>query len=337
MIFKSYQIREKFEIINNCKGILIYGENLGLKNDIKEFFKIRYKQSEIITFFQDEIIKNKDILLKEILNTSLFNPEKTIIVFEVSEKILSVVNEVIEQNVKNFKIILFAGELEKRSKLRNLFEKEDKLAIVACYNDTEITLRNYVASMLKGFKNLDSETINLIIENSNKDRNIIKNEIEKIKNCFPEKEIKNQELPELLNFKEIKDFDEMRHVTFTGNKEKLGELLSYAKFSSEDVMYYLTAMTNRLKKMKETLEIDETVGNIENSINLLKIKVFWKDKPNFVNEVRRFDKKKIDKTLEKLRDLEILIKTQPKINSGVVLKDFLVNFCNLQSNASLKA
>ena len=48
-------------------------------------------------------------------------------------------------------------------------------------------------------------------------------------------------------------------------------------------------------------------------------------------------KKKIDKTLEKLRDLEILIKTQPKINSGVVLKDFLVNFCNLQSNASLKA
>ena len=337
MIFKSYQIREKFEIINNRKGILIYGENLGLKNDIKEFFKIRYKQSEIITFFQDEIIKNKDILLKEILNISLFNPEKTIIVFEVSEKIFSVVNEAIEQKVKNFKIILFAGELEKRSKLRNLFEKEDKLAIVACYNDTEITLRNYVASMLKGFKNLDSETINLIIENSNKDRNIIKNEIEKIKNCFPEKEIKNQELPELLNFKEIKDFDEMRHVTFTGNKEKLGELLSYAKFSSEDVMYYLTAMTNRLKKMKETLEIDETVGNIENSINLLKIKVFWKDKPSFVNEVRRFDKKKIDKTLEKLRDLEILIKTQPKINSGVVLKDFLVNFCNLQSNASLKA
>ena len=44
-----------------------------------------------------------------------------------------------------------------------------------------------------------------------------------------------------------------------------------------------------------------------------------------------------DKTLEKLRDLEILIKTQPKINSGVVLKDFLVNFCNLHSNASLKA
>ena len=129
----------------------------------------------------------------------------------------------------------------------------------------------------------------------------------------------------------------MRYVTFTGNKEKLGELLSYAKFSNEDVMYYLTAMTNRLKKMKETLEIDETVGNIENSINQLKIKVFWKDKPSFVNEVRRFDKKKIDKTLEKWRDLEILIKTQPKINSGVVLKDFLVNFCNLQSNASLKA
>ena len=44
------------------------------------------------------------------------------------------------------------------------FEKEDKLAIIACYNDTEITLRNYVASMLKEFKNLDlvkQENINV--------------------------------------------------------------------------------------------------------------------------------------------------------------------------------
>ena len=337
MIFKSYQIRENFEVINNKKSILIYGENLGLKNDIKEFFKKKYKKTEIISFFQNEIIKNKNTLLNETFNVSLFNSQKTIIIFETSEKITATIKEIVEKKEKGYKIILLAGELEKKSKLRNIFEKDNELAIIACYSDTEITLRNYVSSMLKQYENLDNNIIDLIIENSNKDRNIIKNEIDKIKNCFPEKEIKTQELPDLLNYREIKDFEEMRNVTFTGNKEKLADLLSYAKFSNEDVIYYMSSLINRLKKIQETLKISEEGRNLEESLNLLKTKVFWKDKSRFIDEVKRFDMNKIDQTLQKLKEMEILVKTQSKINSEVILKNFLVSLCNIQSNASLKA
>ena len=38
MIVKSYEIQKK-SLTNNYKFFLLYGENVGLKNDLKEFIK----------------------------------------------------------------------------------------------------------------------------------------------------------------------------------------------------------------------------------------------------------------------------------------------------------
>ena len=41
-----------------------------------------------------------------------------------------------------------------------LFEKNNDLAIIPCYNDTEITLRKLIQNELKDFKNLNSNITN---------------------------------------------------------------------------------------------------------------------------------------------------------------------------------
>ena len=79
MIFKSYIIEENFEHIHNCKLFLFYGENEGLKQEFKEKLKKQNKTKEILNLFQDEIIKNKKILINKIINKSLFN-EKIIFI-----------------------------------------------------------------------------------------------------------------------------------------------------------------------------------------------------------------------------------------------------------------
>ena len=73
MIFKSYIIEENFETIHNCKLFLFYGENQGLKQEFKEKLKKQNKTKEILNLFQDEIIKNKNILINEIKNKSLLS------------------------------------------------------------------------------------------------------------------------------------------------------------------------------------------------------------------------------------------------------------------------
>ena len=142
MIYKSYLVEKDINLVNK-NLILFYGENLGLKNDFKEKIKHSNKEAEIITFTQEEIIKDETPFFNEILNISLFEEEKIYFIDQTSDKILETLQE-IENKIDKQKIFLFAELLDKRSKLRNYFEKSKNFVIVPCYADNEITIKKSV-------------------------------------------------------------------------------------------------------------------------------------------------------------------------------------------------
>ena len=198
MILKSFELERNIKSILNYKFILIYGENIGLKEVFKKKIVNLNKNAEIINLYLEDIAKNKDIILREVKNISLFNEEKIIIVNQVNEKIYSEIESLM--NVKeNIRIIIIADLLDKRSKIRNLFEKEKDFAIIPCYNDNDITLRNLVQNELKDFKNVNSNTINMIISYSNSNRKTIINNIEKIKSFYEKRILSEGSLEVLLN------------------------------------------------------------------------------------------------------------------------------------------
>ena len=188
MIFKSYLIEQNIQSINNNKMFLFYGENEGLKKEFKDKLKTQYDKLEILNFSQDEIIKNKNILINEIINKSLFNEKKIIFLIQSNDKILDILEEVIE-NVQDEKIFFFSDILDKRSKLRSYFEKSTECGIAACYKDNEITIRQLITKKLNGYQGLTNEVINFIIQNTGLDRNKINNEIDKIISFFDDKKI----------------------------------------------------------------------------------------------------------------------------------------------------
>ena len=79
--------------------------------------------------------------------------------------------------------------LEKKSKLRNYFEKSKNYGIVACYQDNDITLRKIISDELHEFEGLSNNNINMILENSNLDRVKLYNEVSKIKTYFQNKKL----------------------------------------------------------------------------------------------------------------------------------------------------
>ena len=72
MILKSYVVEKNVNILKNYQITLIYGQNNGIKDDIKQAIKEKNENSENIIFFEREIIKNKNILYQNIVNESLF-------------------------------------------------------------------------------------------------------------------------------------------------------------------------------------------------------------------------------------------------------------------------
>ena len=325
MLYKSYLIEQNFNTLKS-DITLFYGENIGLKKEFKDLIKFNNKNKEIIKFLQDQILKNKNILFNEINNTSLFEKEKIILIDNVDDKILETLKE-IEDKSDDINIYIFSEILEKKSKIRNYFEKSKKYGIVPCYQDNEISLKKIISNKLIGYEGLTPYNVNLIFENCDFDRSKLLNEIEKIKIFFDKKKIDTIDLQMLLNVKSSKNFDYLKDEALTGNKIKTNELLSQTIIETEKVMYYLNSINQRLDKLMEINQSDEK--NLVGIIDNLKPPIFWKDKPKVIEQAKKWSLEKTKKMKEKTYNFEVYIKSNSIVNKDLLVKKLIIDMCLL--------
>lgn len=147
MIIKSFEIKNKINKKTNF--YLLYGPNTGqLENTIENFLKPIFSKN-IFRYEKSEIINNIDVFKSNIFNKSFFENEKLIIIDRSSDKIYNLIKEIIELNPDNIKIIIKSTNLEKKSKLRNFFEKNKEVVIIPHYEDNYQTLSLLTQNFLK--------------------------------------------------------------------------------------------------------------------------------------------------------------------------------------------
>ena len=71
-------------------------------------------------------MKNYNTILSELYNKSFFETEKIILISRVTDKTSQFIYEILDKELEETTIILKAGILEKKSKLRSIFEKNKK-------------------------------------------------------------------------------------------------------------------------------------------------------------------------------------------------------------------
>ena len=330
MIYKSYLIEEDINLLKK-KIVLFYGENLGLKIDLKNKIKYINKKASILNYNQEDILKDEELFFGEILNLSLFNEKKIFFINEATDKIFHIIEE-IEKKINNHEIFLFSEILDKKSKIRNYFEKRSNLAAVACYSDNEIGIKKIIQSKLKDFSGLSSQNINMLIENCGLDRSRLKNELEKIIMFFNKKEIDSENLEELLNIKVNDNFNILKDEAMNGNKNKTNKLLGDTILEREKNILYINMINQRLIKLLTIIDIAKS-SNLETAMSEIKPPIFWKDKPIFMTQIKKWNTAKIKKILNKTFNLELTIKSNSFIDHGLLIKKLLVDMCDL-ANAS---
>jgi len=329
MISKSYLLENNIDQIDK-NLILFYGENLGLKNDFKKKIKSNNKKIKIINFTQEEILKNENSFFSEILNISLFEEEKIFFINYANDKIMPIIEE-IEKKAAAEKVYLFSDILEKKSKLRNFFEKKNICIAVPCYADNEISIKKIILKNLKGFEGLSAENINLIVDNCNLDRIKLNNELEKIFSYFTNKKINNKELEKILDIRINDNFNLLKDAALNGNKIETNKLLSDTIIDADKNVFYLALINQRLNKIAETAQLSKTT-NLEDAINRIKPPIFWKDKPSFKEQVKKWNISKIKLILKKTYDLEVKIKSDALIEKNVLVKKLIVDMCNMANS-----
>ena len=325
MIIKSFEI-DKIKLTKN-NLILLYGSNQGHKNQvIKELF-VKFFNGQISRLDESEIINNYEEFISSLINKSLFEDHKLIIVSRTSEKIIKLVNEILERKVENIKIILNSDNLEKKSKLRALFEKEKNLTCIPFYEDNEKNLSSLAQTFFRNNKiKVSQEIINVLVGRSRGDRANLFNELNKIEILsITKKNIDLDDVLKLTNLSENYSVFELVENYLAKNKRQVSKILNENNFANDECILILRTILNRSKRLLKLKESENETGNIDLTISSFKPPIFWKEKDLVKKQIQSWSRNEVKKIIYRVNDLEILIKKNSN-NSINFVSDFVSNY-----------
>ena len=331
MIIKSFELN-KIDLRKN-NVFLFYGENEGFKNQIIEnTFKKDYQKK---TFFyeESEILDNKNNFFDQILSRSFFENEKLIIINRSTDKITSVIEEILEKNIDDLILILNSGSLEKKSKLRLLFEKNKKIICIAFYEDNNQTLSSMTSQFFRNAKiPISQQSINLIVNRCRGDRQNLKNELNKIENFIKnKKQIKVSEILQLTNLAENYSVTELVDNCLAKNKNKTLNILNENNYNLEDCIIVIRTMLAKSKRLLKLFQELKKSNNVDSAISSIKPPIFWKDKQIIKDQINNWSYRNIELLIFRINEIELSIKKNSSI-SLKVLSDFIIEQASIASN-----
>ena len=320
MIKKNYELSN---LKQNYNYFLFYGKNEGLKNET--IINLNSKKKEILNYDEKEILENQNSFIEKILSKSLFDEDKIIIIKRATDKIVKLVDELNTKNIEKTVIIIISDNLDKKSKLRSLFEKEKNFICVAFYPDTNQTLSKITHNFLNEKKILISQAnINLIINKCNGDREALLNELNKIEYFSKNgKKITTENIEKLTNLSENHNISELIDNCLVKNKKKIINILNENNFNNEDCILITRSFLNKSKKILKLSNEFENNKNMDLTISSARPPIFWKDKEITKQQIYKWSPKNIKKLIYKLADVELLIKKNMN-NSINLITDFIL-------------
>ena len=321
MILKTFELNK---IKDSTIFYLLYGKNEGLKAEcINEILK--KDNGKIFRYEERELKDETESFYENILSGSLFENNKVIIINRASDKIYEVIQNLIDRNINNIKIILNAGILETKSKLRSLFEKNKNLVCIPTYPDNHDTLSRLITFFLKKENiSISQQNINLIIDKCNGDRNSLNNELNKIKNYSKnKKKITSTEILKLINLSENYALSELIDNCLAKNKNKTINILNENNYNAEDSIVILRTFLSKAKRiLKLAIQLDLN-KDINKTINSAKPPIFWKEKEIVKVQLEKWKPNKIEDLIKELNDIELKIK-QNYNNSKLIITNFIL-------------
>ena len=321
MILKPLELQNHLD----KKIYLFYGENSGQKEElIEKFFKNKHLES-IYNYTEKEILLNLDNFYNQINSQSFFEDKKLIIINFVSDRFKDEIINVSQKNLQDITIILISGILEKKSKLRNLFEKDKNLITIPFYKDNEKTLNEIARKFFYDRKiSTSQETINIISQKSSGDRKNLNNELEKIENFLGgKKKLNIEDVLKLTNLSENYSIKELVNSCLAKNKKETLRIINENIFVFEDCIIIIRSILAAANRLLKILRLKNEIQNIDQLLISYKPPIFWKEKAVIKDQIKYWKEDTIKDLIYKINNIELIVKKNTYISLNLVL-DFLI-------------
>jgi DNA polymerase-3 subunit delta len=324
MIIKNFEL-DKINI-KNFNLFLLYGDNQGFKDEIVE--KIcQQKRLKKTLYFEKEVLSNIENFLNSISTRSFFENEKIIVIKNATDKLKEMINDIYELQNSDITVILISDLLDKKSKIRNFFEKTKNVICIPFYPDEHKDL-NMIANNFfkkKGIK-ISQQTINLIIDRANQSRQHLNNELKKIENfSLNKKEIKDVDIIKLTNLGKNYEISELVETCLAKNQNKLLKIMNENHFSNEDVILILRIFLTKTKRLLNLAVNSKPNKNFDEAISKFRPPIFWKEKPYIKQQLINWSESKLKKLINEINEIELLSKKNSQISQSLLLNFIFEN------------
>ena len=324
MIIKSFEV-DKIKS-KNYKSILLYGVNQGLKEELIKTSILNDFSGEILKYDEAEVLEKSEIILESLLNGSLFDEQKLILISRCSNKIYSFVDKFLEKDISQVLVVLNSENLDKKSKLRTLYEKSKDLICVPFYEDNQQSLSIFANKYLQS-KNikLSREIVNLIIERSQGDRGNLQNELQKIENLsLSKKNISNEDVINITNLAENYTVFELVDNYLAKNQKKVSKIINENNFVNDDSIIILRTLLSRSKRLLKLKNMQNVNKSIDDTIAVFRPPIFWKEKDIVKQQMSNWSEDEVKEKIFEISNLEILIKRST--SSINLVSDLISNY-----------
>ena len=327
MILKYFELNKLN--LNNTNFLLLHGKNEGYKNEEIEKISEKLKR-KIVSYDEKQVINNTVEFFENNLNKSLFESEKIILINRCTDKIYKIIEELADRNINDIIFILNSDVLEKKSKLRNFFEKsKTQLVSIAFYPDNFDTLFRIAQKTFKERNiSLSNECISVLINKCASDRKNLLNEIEKIELYSKDKKkISNEEIFILINLSENHSINELINSCLVKNQKKLFNILNSNIFSNEDCIVIIRTLLKKTKNLLNLVVQFHRNKDINATIDNAKPPIFWKEKSVIKDQIKLWSVETLKALIVEINDVEYNIKRN-SFNSINYTTNFLLEKSN---------
>ena len=320
MKISSYQVENYIKKIADEKisGCLLYGpeptitrfrfEVIAKKivNDLTDPFLVSQLSSE-------KIKEDKAILTDEFYSIAMLGGRRLIMIKDCDANTVQALKILLSdpqygRKSDNF-ILIQGGDMDKSSALRKLVEESQFLMAIPCYEEDATSLRKSISELFAENDIIaENEIINLMVKNFGKDRNLIANEVSKIKNYVGDENKLSLEI-----FKKITSSNQDENlqdfaVQFASKNYEWCFLRAEKAFEggNESILLVRNLINYFSKLYNAKVSIENSGKSVEEAVKSAQI--FYKIEADFRRNLQSLSLKFIAKSLQSFEKLEINLK-----------------------------
>lgn len=268
----------------------------------------------------DQVKADPALLRDELCALSLMGGRRLVLLSGVGEKLSGIIESALENLTDAAYLIVEAEELSSTSSLRQLFEKGERLAALACYRDEGKGLEDTVRTALaaQGLR-ASVDAMQYLLSHLGNDRGITLSEIEKIALYKGgEKDVTLDDAMLLIGHNASESMEDICHAAACGNTREAQDILGRLLHEGVQPVAIVRSLLRHFQRLDLAAAHIASGQSVDSALASLRPPVFFKYAPPTRRALSLLSSRALATALG------LLLKTERELKSGMLSPSLLL-------------